>query len=172
VLLPDVELPFDEQEFAGCAVGDVLADPERFEGAADPLDGVDYGRCKARIMRRADGTPWIYSFAHGRTIYELKHNSASVRASMQAMADNAAVRTFLKLALAADLGDDELEQLRNEAAKRSGLTKRTITQMLKAARQEQAAKRWREERERRIAERNDPRPSIRRAVAAADAGPQ
>ena len=32
--------------------------------------------------------------------------------------------------------------------------------MLKAARQEQAAKRRREERERRLAERDDPRPSI------------
>ena len=47
VLRPDVVLPFDDQELAGCTVGDVLADPERFEGEtlADPLEGVDYGRC-------------------------------------------------------------------------------------------------------------------------------
>ena len=63
VLRPDVELPFDDPELAGCTVGDVLADPERFEGEtlADPLEGVDYGRCVAKIMRRADGTPWIHS---------------------------------------------------------------------------------------------------------------
>jgi hypothetical protein len=163
VLLPDAELPFDDDEFAGCTVNNVLADPERFEGAtlSDPLEGIDYGRCKARIMRRADGAPWIHSFAHGRTVYELKHNARTVRAAMDAVADDAVVRTFLKLTLAADLGDDELEHLRNEAAKRSGLTKRTISQMLKAARQEQAAKRRREERQRHIAERDDPRPSIR-----------
>ena len=38
---------------------------------ADPLEGVEYGRGKAKIMRRADGTVWIHSFAHGRTDYEL-----------------------------------------------------------------------------------------------------
>ena len=60
VLLPDVELPFDDPALAGCTVGDVLTDPERFEGEtlADPLEGVSYGRCVAKVMRRADGTPW------------------------------------------------------------------------------------------------------------------
>src|SRR6516162_1181557 len=85
VLLPDVDLPFDDPALAGCTVGDVLADPERFEGEtlADPLEGVSYGRCVAKIRRRADGTPWIHSFAHGRTIYELKHDAASVRKAME-----------------------------------------------------------------------------------------
>jgi hypothetical protein len=76
VLRPDVVLPFDDPELAGRTVGDVLADPDLYEGEtlADPLEGVAYGTCKARIMRREDGTPWIHSFAHGRTIYELKHD--------------------------------------------------------------------------------------------------
>jgi hypothetical protein len=41
VLLPEVVLPFDDEELAGCTVGDVLADPMRFEGAtlADPVEG-------------------------------------------------------------------------------------------------------------------------------------
>jgi hypothetical protein len=70
VLLPDLMLPFDDEQLDGCTVADVLADPDRFEGEtlADPLEGVSYGRCCAKIMRRADGTPWIHSFAHGRTI--------------------------------------------------------------------------------------------------------
>ena len=73
VLLPDLILPFDDPELVGCTVGDVLADPDRFEGAtlADPLEGVDYGTCKAKILRHDDGTPWIHSFAHGRTKYKL-----------------------------------------------------------------------------------------------------
>jgi hypothetical protein len=121
VLLPDVELPFDDDEFAGCTVGDVLADPERFEGAtlADPLEGVDYGTCKARIMRRADGAPWIHSFAHGCTTFQLKHNAATVRAAMQAASARDAVKTFVTLSLSADLNDEDIEALRNEAAERS-----------------------------------------------------
>ena len=41
ILLPDVELPFDLAEIAGCSVADVIADPDRFVGAtlADPLEG-------------------------------------------------------------------------------------------------------------------------------------
>jgi hypothetical protein len=163
VLLPDVDLPFDDEEFAGCTVGDVLNDPERFEGAtlADPLEGIDYGTCKARIMRRADGTPWINSFAHGRTVYELKHSSASARAAMAAANDSDVVKTFVKFVMAAEISAEEIEELRNEAAERSGTNKRTISQMLKAAEQEQAAKRRQQERERRLAARGDPRPMIR-----------
>src|SRR5262245_26553908 len=46
VLLPDVQLFFDDPELAGLTVGNVLADPARFEGAtmADPVEGVEYGR--------------------------------------------------------------------------------------------------------------------------------
>jgi hypothetical protein len=163
VLLPDVDLPFDDEEFAGCTVGDVLNDPDRFEGAtlADPLEGIEYGTCKARVMRRADGSPWIHSFAHGRTVYELKHNISSVRAAMAAASDDDVVKVFLRLAVIGDLGKDEIETLRNEAAERSGTNKRTISQMLKAAEQEQAAKRRQRERERRLAARGDPRPMIK-----------
>ena len=54
VLRPDVELPFDDPELAGCTVGDVLADPERFEGEtlADPLEGVGL-----RPLRGQDHAP-------------------------------------------------------------------------------------------------------------------
>ena len=105
VLRPDVELPFDDPALAGCTVGDVLADPERFEGEtlADPLEGVSYGRCVAKVMRRADGTPWIHSFAHGRTIYALKHDVTSVRKAMEQAAKEEVVATFALLAAGADL---------------------------------------------------------------------
>jgi hypothetical protein len=64
ILLPDVVLPFDDDELEGCTVGDVLADPDRFVGAvlADPNEGVEYGRGKAMILRRSDGTLFINSF--------------------------------------------------------------------------------------------------------------
>ena len=137
VLRPDVELPFDDPELAGCTVGDVLADPERFEGEtlADPLEGVAYGRCVAKIMRRADGTPWIHSFAHGRTIYELKHDAASVRKAMEKAAKDEVVATFARLAVGADLDAVELEELRQLAKKLSGVGLRVIDDALKAAQQ-------------------------------------
>jgi hypothetical protein len=85
VLLPDIVLPFDDAEFQGCTVGDVLRDPTRFEGVtlADPLEGVEYGRCKAKVMRRSDGSVWIHSFAHGQTIYELKFGAAEIEAVLK-----------------------------------------------------------------------------------------
>jgi hypothetical protein len=95
VLRPDIVLPFDDPELAGRTVGDVLANPEFFEGEtlADPLEGVDYGTCKAKIMRRVDGTPWIHSFAHGRTVYTLQFDARAIAITMaSAPADQAADR--------------------------------------------------------------------------------
>jgi AAA domain-containing protein len=78
ILLPDLVLPFDDGDLAGATVADVLADPARFEGEtlADPLEGIEYGTGKAKIMRRADGSLLIHSFAHGRTVYELRRDDA------------------------------------------------------------------------------------------------
>ena len=141
VLRPDIVLPFDDPELAGCTVGDVLADPERFEGEtlADPLEGVAYGRCVAKIMRRADGTPWIHSFAHGRTIYELKYDATAVRKAMEKAAKDEVVATFARLAAGADLDAIELAELRQLAKKLSGVGLRVIDDALKAAQQQQAA---------------------------------
>jgi len=68
--LPSIVLPFDDPELAGRTVADVLADPAAFEGEtlADPLEGIEYGRCKARIIapagRNAVG-PFVRAWAHG-----------------------------------------------------------------------------------------------------------
>jgi hypothetical protein len=89
-LLPELELPFDDEGLAGKTVADVLKDPAKFVGAtlADPLEGVGYGTCKAKIMRRADGTLWINSFAHGRTTYDLKLDARTIRAAKATLADH------------------------------------------------------------------------------------
>ena len=133
VLRPDIVLPFDDPELAGCTVGDVLADPEFYEGEtlADPLEGVAYGRCVAKIMRRADGTPWIHSFAHGRTIYELKLDATAVRKAMEKAAKDEVVATFALLAAGADLDAVELAELRQLAKKLSGVGLRVIDDALK-----------------------------------------
>ncbi len=162
ILLPDVVLPFDDEEFAGCTVADVLADPDRFEGAtlADPNEGPDYGHCVAKILRRPDGTPWIHSFAHGRTVYELKYDAAAVRSAVEKADKPVVVKTLLELAVVADLDEQELEELRDLAAKRSGAGKQAIKTMLKAAQKERAVERAEHEHKRRAAARSDPRPQI------------
>jgi hypothetical protein len=162
ILLPDVDLPFDDTELAGATVADVLADPASFEGAtlADPVEGLEYGRSKAMIMRRADGPPWIHSFAHGRSIYELRLDFAAAKRALESAPTNEAARAFVDLVMAADLEPDEIESLRDIAAQRAGVGKRTLDQMLKAARQEEHKRKAEEDRRRRAAARQDPRPQF------------
>lgn len=159
-LLPDVELAFDDVDFAGCTVGNVLTNPDRFEGAtlADPLEGIPYGACKAMVMLRSDGTPFIHSFAHGRTFYQLKADAAFVRAAIEGADEAEAARIFVELLANADLDAQEIETLRNEAAKRSGVGRAAIKEMMKKAARDRAAQRAEQERERRNAQRTDPRP--------------
>ena len=45
------------------------------ETLADPVEGIGYGRCKAKILRRSDGSLWIKSFAHGGSMYALKFDA-------------------------------------------------------------------------------------------------
>jgi hypothetical protein len=163
VLRPDIVLPFDDPTLAGCTVGDVLADPDRFAGEtlADPLEGVDYGHCKAKIMRREDGTPWIHSFTHGRTIYELKSDAGAVRKAMEKASKDDVVVTFARTVAAADLDSVELNELRQLAKQLSGVGLRVIDGVLKAAQQQHAAQNARAARARAAARRQDPRPQIR-----------
>jgi hypothetical protein len=163
ILLPDVELPFDDPQLAGTTtVADVLANPARFEGEtlADPLEGLEYGPGKAKVMRRADGTPWIHSFAHGRTVYELRFSFAAAKKALESAPTNEAARAFVDLVLMADLELGEIESLRDIAAQCAGVGKRTLDQMLKAARQEQHRRKAEEDRQRRTAARQDPRPQF------------
>ena len=82
ILLPDVELDFDD--LGVVTVATVLAAPNEFvsETLADPLEGIDYGRCKAKVMRAPDGTLVIHSFAHGGGLYHLRHDARSAAAAL------------------------------------------------------------------------------------------
>jgi hypothetical protein len=162
ILLPDVVLEWDAEEHEGCTVGDVLADPGRFVGAtlADPLEGIDYGRTKAKIMRRPDGSPWINSFAHGRTVYPLMFDARAAAAAISAVPSEQAADTFVRIATIADLDADQVETLRNQAAELAGVGKRSIDAKLKAVKKEHAARARQEARDRQAAERHDPRPQI------------
>jgi hypothetical protein len=76
-LLPGLVLPFDDPDLAGTTVGDVLRDPERYidETLADPLEGIAYGPCKAKILRGVDGGLVVHSFAHGGAMYPMVHEN-------------------------------------------------------------------------------------------------
>jgi hypothetical protein len=162
VLYPSEVLPFDDPALAGRTVADVLADPAGYEGEtlADPLEGVDYGRCKARIMREADGWPWVHSFAHGRTTYRLRYDAASVEAAIGAAGTDQIVDLFVSLALRADLAEPELERLRDIVAGRANVGKRALDRMLRRNRAEEAREQAQREKERRAATRRDPRPQV------------
>jgi hypothetical protein len=162
ILRPDVELPFDDEALAGTTVRDVLNDPARYEGEtlADPLEGVPYGRCVAMIMRRADGTPWIHSFAHGRTIYELKDDAAAVRQAMEKAAKGDVVATFIRLGVAADLDPVETETLRHLAKKLSGSGLAAINAAFNTAVKQHAMRQAKAARARNAARRRDPRPLL------------
>jgi hypothetical protein len=71
LLQPEFELEFDE--LGQPTVREVLADPENYVGQtlADPLEGIAYGRGKAKVYRLPDGRLMINSFAHGGIKYQL-----------------------------------------------------------------------------------------------------
>ena len=162
ILLPAITLPFDDPALAGKTVADVLANPEAYEGEtlADPLEGVSYGRCKAKMMRQDDGTPWIHSFAHGRTIYQLKHDAAAVHAILNATSQHDVVSTLISHILTADLDAVEIEALIAAASRQTGTGIRAINSMLKAARKAQAEQEEEQKRQQRRAARSDPRPVV------------
>ena len=140
-------------------MGAVLADPGRFVGAtlADPLEGTDYGICKAKIMQRPDGTVWINSFAHGRTTYELKHDGTSVEVALNQVNPAEAADCFVRLLLASDLEPEEEQRLRALVCRLSGTSARPLDAKIKAARKEHDQRQAQARRERHAAESQDRR---------------
>jgi hypothetical protein len=163
VLLSGVLLAFDDADTEGCTVNDVLADPNRFVGAtlADPLEGIAYGRCKAMVMRRADGSIWINSFAHGRTVYELQHDGSAAQLKLRSVAPADVPDEFVRIVLESGLDETETDDFRNLAHDISGIGKRALDAKLKTARKKQAKGRAEARRHQRAAERSDPRPQIK-----------
>jgi hypothetical protein len=162
LLLAGVELEFDDDELNGTTVADVLDDPERFEGEtlADPVEGVAYGYGKAVVMIGDDGLPFIHSFAHGRSIYQLRYDVAAVRARLARATDM--VAELVRLVGMAELTAVELLALVHETAESADTGVRAIQATLKAAAEERNARTRSRARERATAERTDPRPLLMR----------
>jgi hypothetical protein len=142
ILQPDVPLEFDDADLEGGTVADVLRDPDRFVGAtlADPFEGIGYGRGKAKVMRRPDGSLWIHSFAHGRTVYDLRLDYGACQAAIAAAPSRDVANVFVDVALRADLDPAQIEQLLDLVQRITGIGKRPLDQMLKTARQQRKAR--------------------------------
>jgi hypothetical protein len=145
-LMPDVPLEFDDPEMAGSTVGDVLREPDRFVGAtlADPLEGGAYGACKAKIMRREDGSLWINSFAHGRTVYELTADKPFIESELRACEPKDAPDRLVRLLLISRTTPSEENVLRDLCCILSGAKPLSLKQTIKATRIEQANQRAQE----------------------------
>ena len=73
VLETEFELEFDDPALGRCTVADVVGEPDKYIGEtlADPLEGVGYGRGKAKVLGQDNRCLMIHSFAHGGINYQL-----------------------------------------------------------------------------------------------------
>ena len=171
-LPPDFVLAFDDPVIGEITVAAVLADIQRFAGEtlADPLEGVSYGRCKAKVMPpKAGDEAWIHSFAHGGMKYQLLLDQAALRQMIESAPRDQAVEVLLRNIDRTALFAGGEEDLIEKCAATSGRNKMEIKRLLKA---------HREQRERERIERlkllrkltPDPRPAIRAPAGDAELG--
>ena len=138
VLYPDVELEFDRLGLV--TVGAVLADPDHYFGEtlADPIEGVDYGRCKAIIMKANNGGLLIHSFAHGRSIYFLRHDLKSAKAAFEAPGAGTVDHAMAILAQS-ELEEDEHEEFTHLVSEKADVGIRPLAARIKKERMDRAA---------------------------------
>ena len=120
---------------------------------------------------------WINSFAHGRTVYELKYGVAAVEKIIEKASDNEAVSVFVRLVIGADLETHDRERLRDAINARTGTKKRTIDQAIAQARKEHEGRQKQEEQGPSSGQSSRPAttyrgPRTRRAVDTAGASDQ
>ena len=169
VLRPENVLEFDDEELAGTTVADVLTASDKFIGEtlADPVEGVDYGRCKAKVMRQGCNIV-IHSFAHGLgTIYQLKWDKRAIEAAVRAAEPEDALQVLIDGIVQGDVDPVETEGLLAIGVELTKIGKRGINAALKKAREAEANTRACEERERKISALRDHRPQM--ATPRADA---
>lgn len=162
VLLSDVELPFDNEDLAGTTVSDVMADPGKYVGEtlADPLEGIDYGRCKAKVMRRPSGEIWIHSFAHGRVVYELRRSAAVVGAELAKLEPSEQAAAYARLMVSADLSEVERAEIKNRVSAESGVGRRVLDRDFQTAFAAMKRATAADSQDRGIASRRDARPKL------------
>ena len=157
-LLPDHKLILEDGTEIN--VGDVLAAPGRFEGLrlADPIEGLPGDPRVAKIMRGSDGVPYIHSFMHGKGMYRLKYDAAFLSSAIEASPDP--VETLAQTMIGAELDDVELDLLIKDAAAKAKVGVKVAKAKVKAAQKANEQRAIGYAKERRLAERSDPRPQL------------
>jgi len=137
VLRPSAMLAFNDKKIGTKCVGDVLTDPERYLGKtlADPIEGIEYGRQTAKILRRhGRGELFINSFAHGGRTFTLRHDFDSLTAIVEGLDAKEAAQKFCDLMLIAEVDPVEEKLLIDQVGKLSGAGILPVKTMLKKAR--------------------------------------
>jgi hypothetical protein len=134
-------LEFDHH--APASVEDVLADPEAFVGEtlADPLEGVEYGRSKAMVLR-SHAHPeqlLIHSFTHGGGTYHLRHDARTVRSAVDKADASHVVDILCAFIGQAQLEPDEIQLLVAITADKAKVGIRAIQSRLRADRAKREA---------------------------------
>jgi hypothetical protein len=163
VLHPATVLEFDDKDLEGKTVADVMANPSEFVGEtlADPVEGVEYGRGKAKVLPGGGNAVVIHSFAHGLgMVYHLKRDKRAIEIAVRAAPHESALQVLIDEIVQGDVDPAETEALLVIGVEVTGTKKRELNAILKKARETERKKRAREERERRLAERRDPRPQM------------
>jgi hypothetical protein len=157
-LLPDHRLTLEDG--TEITAGDVLANPARFDGLrlADPIEGLPGDPRVAKIMRGSGGAPLIHSFSHGKGMYRLRYDAASLRNAVEASPDP--VETLAQMVIMAELDDVELDLLIKDAATQAGVGVKVAKAKVKAAKEAHKRRMAEEAKERLLAERVDPRPQL------------
>ncbi len=132
-LLPDHPLVFDDPAIGEVTVADVLSNPPNYisETLADPLEGTDYGRCKAKVVGTPETGLIIHSFAHGRAIYHLKMDLPMVEAILAKSTKETVISDFVSAVDLAQLEAEDIERLKADVAKKAGVGARVINNALK-----------------------------------------
>jgi hypothetical protein len=103
---------------------------------------------------------WINSFAHGRTVYDLRFDLAAILDAIEQAANNDVMFVLDEVFAHAELNEDELDTLQDAIAERTDNGKRVIAKRLKRLQEEQKKEQARQDRLRRAAQRTDRRPFI------------
>ena len=160
-MLASVELPFDDPDLAGMTVADVLDDPARFVGEtlADPIEGVEDGRCKAKVMWDGVGLPFIHSLrARSRRLPAALRRRSGAGAHCPRRGQRCGRRTGQAGRHGRPQRGRDRPRWSHDVAKRAGVGVRDVKSTLKAGWLRNRRNRTAAARERRLAERSDPRP--------------
>ena len=87
-------------------------------------------------MKADDGGLLIHSFAHGRGLYQLRHDARSAKARILQVPANAAVDCAMAILAMTDLEEDELEDFVVTVAKHANVGIRAVKARVKKLREE------------------------------------